>query len=432
MMPSPTSGNEHMEPQMSDAGLKPEKFLTPEMTIDLEAKRPPAKGNAEALSSNDNEETQEEKASPRRKFTMDLAGDIVLDTGCQYLIKSLMPSRGVMVLYGQSGTGKSFLALDAALHVAAGRSWAGKKVSRGIDLKVENGIEREVKRGVVYIASEGGHGFKKRIVAAMRERKIPASVPFALITDAPKLGDNGCELDKLIAAIERQEDLCGKPRLIIFDTLACSLHDLNESDSSHMSRFTDKAKAIGKRFKALVLLVHHSGKDEERGMRGSSALRAAVDATWHVKFDADDGRSFNIEKMKDGASGYDIGFSLEDTTLGTDTDGDTITTKVIGLADDPILAGTAEDRQKRKVARRYVTLQRAIRAIVEKGTKGTGEVPRANGLADERAAMARSDLAKAASDVVEAGKIDKQVYRDFTDLVDEGALVNAGDWYWLP
>ena len=72
----------------------------------------------------------------------------------RYLVKGWMDRGALTVAYGESNVGKTFFALDIALHVAANWSWHGARVEGGL---------------VLYIASEGGHGFKNRVSAVRIE-----------------------------------------------------------------------------------------------------------------------------------------------------------------------------------------------------------------------------------------------------------------------
>lgn len=57
-----------------------------------------------------------------------------------WLIKRTLPQKGVALIYGHPSSGKSFLALDIAMHVALGWDWNGLRVRKGL---------------VVYVAAEG-------------------------------------------------------------------------------------------------------------------------------------------------------------------------------------------------------------------------------------------------------------------------------------
>ena len=65
-----------------------------------------------------------------------------------YLIKGWLDRGAASVLYGESNVGKTFLALDIALHVAAGLRWHGVRVAEACP--------------VIYIATEGPYSRQAR------------------------------------------------------------------------------------------------------------------------------------------------------------------------------------------------------------------------------------------------------------------------------
>lgn len=79
----------------------------------------------------------------------------------------------------------------------------------------------------------------------------------------------------------------------------------------------------------LVTLVHHTGKDASKGMRGHSALHAAMGAVLEVTRDASGTRQWTLAKSKDGEGGITKGFIQQIVHFGTDTDGDSVTSCAI-------------------------------------------------------------------------------------------------------
>ncbi len=255
------------------------------------------------------------------KFRLRPLADIELDTSAQWLVEGLMPAKGLHVLYGAPGTGKSFLALSAALHVAAGKPWGGRSVNGG---------------GVVYVAAEGGENFANRVVAARIALEIPQEAPFALVITAPNLGRDG-DTGTLIAEIRAQTArLRWRPRLVVIDTLSRSAADMNESSSQDVMEFVRNAASISEAFGCVVMPVHHCGKDESKGMRGSSALHGSADAEWMVSRPSDEGpRQLTVEKMKEGPDKGRLTYDLVETGLGEDVAGAKIVTCVARVHDAP-------------------------------------------------------------------------------------------------
>ncbi|MDK6586615.1 AAA family ATPase, partial [Escherichia coli] len=51
----------------------------------------------------------------------------------------------------------------------------------------------------------------------------------------------------------------------------------NENSTEDAMKFHNAVDVLAQRYSCAVVVVHHSGKDEARGMRGSSAMYAAAD-----------------------------------------------------------------------------------------------------------------------------------------------------------
>src|SRR5262249_55577985 len=132
--------------------------------------------------------------------------DIELQPETSYLIKGLLPAKGLVSIYGPPGGGKTFVTLHAALHIAAGLEFCGRRVRQ---------------TGVVYFAAESGGGFLNRAALARDQLGIPRDTPFIVATVAPNLGGSQNDIEMLLVEIRREsERLRCAPGLIILDTLA--------------------------------------------------------------------------------------------------------------------------------------------------------------------------------------------------------------------
>jgi hypothetical protein len=94
-----------------------------------------------------------------------------------------------------------------------------------------------------------------------------------------------------------------------------------------MGRIISNAQLLQRETNGLVVLIHHTGKDASRGARGHSSLFASLDAAIEVKRPAS-GREWHRAKVKDGEDGVTTPFRLEQVALGTDEDGDEISSCV--------------------------------------------------------------------------------------------------------
>lgn len=107
-----------------------------------------------------------------------------------------------------------------------------------------------------------------------------------------------------------------------------------------MGRVLSHCKSMHRATGALIVLVHHSGKDAAKGARGWSGLKAAADAEIEITRNGDF-RTIRVSKMKDGMDSQTWTFKLNPVLLGLDADGDEITSCVVEFVDPPIeLKGT--------------------------------------------------------------------------------------------
>lgn len=225
-----------------------------------------------------------------------------------WIVKGLLPQAEIGFLYGASGSGKTFMALDLAATIARGAEWRGLKTTPV---------------PVLYVAAEAGEGIKKRMAAYDQEfgaegdrPRIMAAVPNLLSPDDAQ-------------AIVKSTNLRGGAGLIILDTMAAS-HTGDENSSKDMSLFVSLCKDISAKTGAMVLVVHHTGKDAARGVRGHSSLYAAADVVLEVfKNDEEKKSCLAVVKQKDGETGAEYGFSLTQVQVGVDPDGEPITTCVV-------------------------------------------------------------------------------------------------------
>lgn len=182
-----------------------------------------------------------------------------------YLIPSLLPDHSVVLLYGQPGSYKSFLALDIGMTLAAGQMGWGS--SEGDP------------RAVVYVAGEGPRSIARLRRPAWRTvRGIDAAVPFHLVTNMPLAADFS-QVEAFVKSIKAQGL---HPGLVIVDTWARFVWGLNENDAKDAGQAVAALEYIKRQLHCTVLVVHHSGKDSDKGPRGSGAILAGVDATHEV------------------------------------------------------------------------------------------------------------------------------------------------------
>lgn len=244
---------------------------------------------------------------PKSRYKLLTDDDLRKLPPVKWKIKGVLPSHGLAVVFGQSGSGKSFLVLDMLQSLALGRDWFGLKVKPC---------------SVTYIALEGEAGLAGR-VEAYRIHHGTASPNIRYMVEPFKLliAD---DINDLVQAIRD----AGTGDVVVLDTLSRATPGSDENDSKDMGLIIAAAKMLQELIGGLVLLVHHSGKDAAKGMRGHSSLHAALDCAIEVKRTGDH-RQWLVAKSKDGEDGASHSFMVEVMHLGIDSDGDPITSCVV-------------------------------------------------------------------------------------------------------
>ena len=250
-------------------------------------------------------EAAREPAKPEPRYKLLTAADLRDLPPLAWRVKGVLPAVGLAALYGPSASGKSFLAFDMAASIAEGQSWFDSRIEAA---------------PVVYAALEGEAGFKLRAQAweVSRGRNLPGGLhmmmqPFKL-TEPQDVQD--------LAAV------VPAGAVVFLDTLNRAAPTADENSSKDMGEILQAAKTLQAITGGLVVLVHHTGKDATRGLRGHSSLFAAMDAAVEVSRDGDR-REWKVAKSKDGADGDAHPFKLHIETLGVDEHGDPVTSCVV-------------------------------------------------------------------------------------------------------
>lgn len=224
----------------------------------------------------------------------------------RWAVKGLVPQQALGFVFGASGTFKSFIALDYALHRAYGLKWLGRRTVQAIP---------------IYLAAEGGAGLMRRIEAWHKARGMDwrlcpmrvVIVPLTLRTQAAHLRQ----------ALQKM-DL--NPGDIIVDTMSQTFTG-NENSNDEVA---DWLRVLGTELRdsmrATVIVVHHTGHVATERPRGASAIIANIDFAFGVFRDEKEMlATVEFQKVKDGERPEAETFSLNRVELGKDEDGDPIT-----------------------------------------------------------------------------------------------------------
>ncbi len=243
----------------------------------------------------------------------------------RYLVKGWLDRGASSVVYGESNVGKTFFAMDLALHVAARLPWHGIKVAELGD--------KDWPGQVYYLALEGGSGFSNRICAMRKERpdlfdRIEEAgdfVPWPATIDLHGATDG----EAIAQAIN---DTSEPASLVVIDTLARAMGSGDENTAKDMGQFIRNVDLIRERTGAHVMVIHHCGKDASKGARGSGSLRGAIDTEIELT------RSGSVvmaetKKQRDMPSGKVFAYTLRSVLIGHDEDGDAVTSAVVDVAE---------------------------------------------------------------------------------------------------
>ncbi len=266
------------------------------------------------------------------------------------------------IVYGESNAGKTFFFTDLALSVAAGQSWFGREVEQG---------------GVVYCVLEGGFGFRNRVRAWLDFNGHGDDLPFAAITSSINLLDPEADLQRLIDAVQEAARTFTIPvKLIVIDTLARAFAGGNENSSEDMGRFVLNIDALRRATGACVAGIHHSGKDQAKGARGHSSLRAAIDTEIEViATEAENGevtRKAKCQKQRDMPKFDDFGFGMQIVEMGKNRRNKPVTTCVIVPAETT----KAEPKAKSMSSDQRQAFEILCDAIATDGATGYAGIPK--------------------------------------------------------
>lgn len=202
----------------------------------------------------------------------------------EWLIKDLVVDDGLTTVFGDPGAGKSFVVLDMCLRLALGMDWHGAETKQ---------------TGILYIAGEGARGLGKRVKGWRKEHgKQGAKAPFMLLPVPVALLDPA-QRAKLLRTIDEAMRRSGFPiGLVVIDTLSRSLAGAGENGADEMGALVASTDIVRQHTGGAVLGVHHSGKDKEKGMRGSTVLLGACDGVIRVSKDGEL-VTLKTEKQKD-------------------------------------------------------------------------------------------------------------------------------------
>ncbi len=233
------------------------------------------------------------------------------------LVEGLIGERSIVLIWGPSTVGKSFLIISLCAAIAQGILWFGYKCLTG---------------SVLYVALEGEEGFSNRIKAytlAFLNRGddgIEGALPFAIINEQINFGPNDADhgdpannpsVQRLIATAKDVARQSGLPvRAVVYDNFRTATPGLHGNYDEEVAGFYAKVKYINQHIGGASFVIHNAGKDASRGARGSQFHQDVADVELEAK-EVGGKRSFEVIKVRDGKAGALYGFAIDQISLGT-------------------------------------------------------------------------------------------------------------------
>lgn len=267
-----------------------------------------------------------------------------------WIVENFIEQGSLNLLFGEPGAGKSLFALDWAFCIAIGLDWHDSRTKQ---------------TDVVVIAGEGHAGLSRRFKAL--EVKYQMQVPENLyISEKPA---DLMDLQNAQWVADAVKGLCQNPGLVIVDTFARNMTG-DENNAQDVGKFINNLEVFMKPLGAAVLVVHHSGHSQKDRSRGSSSIRAAMDAEFSAT-KSDGGIILACHKAKDFEALKPMQFGLKVTDLGwTDADGEQMTSVYLEHQGE----ATGKTKGKRLSARDDAILTSLNEAIAAHGVDPNSEI----------------------------------------------------------
>jgi archaellum biogenesis ATPase FlaH len=244
----------------------------------------------------------EHLAAPESETEPSLWQHFTLDSGLEHyrtekpwLIYGLYQQDSLGMIYGDGGSGKTYLAINQAVHLACGIPW------------LSNEYPASGEKKVLYCISEGRRQFFFRMLAAVNgmgqmgydvteiKRKVNQNI--LIVTEVPQLFTDNARLsvDSYLEFWEAEN----RPHidLVIIDTLHRAAVGSNENSEQDANLILEQCRRLSRELGCAVQLIHHSNKSG--GYRGSTAYRNDIDVAIKIEGRGREPRTVIIDKERD-------------------------------------------------------------------------------------------------------------------------------------
>jgi hypothetical protein len=172
------------------------------------------------------------------------------------------------------------------------------------------------------------------------------------------------------------------------------------------------------------LLVHHTGKDKQKGMRGHSSMFAAMDAVIEVVRTENGNRMWRIGKAKDGEDGGENPFRLHVVELDTDEDGDPVHP---ASCDWPNQSKPPAGKSNASRGNQLIVYNALDQLLKESTYRGKGEAP------PDRPCLRLETLQEEAYKrlVMDEKRKPERTTTAITGLINRGVISLHDGWVWM-
>jgi hypothetical protein len=330
------------------------------------------------------------------RFTLFSDDDLPQLPSMRWLVKGVLPESGLAAIYGPPSSGKSFLCFDLAIAISMGIEWFGARVNSA---------------PVVYLWLEGASGFRRRAEAWKTTKQQPLPDKFRYILQPFKLSEP--------ADVHDLAQTLPAGAVVFIDTLNKAAPLTDENSSAEMGRLIEAARALQAHTGGLVVLVHHTGKNQSAGLRGHSSLLGALDTAIEVTRD-NSIRQWNLVKQKDGPDGLKHSFNLLEVAMGTDSDGDPISSCCVSEVDELFTNVSMPQGANQRI------VMEALAPLFDTGSSGVeGTPPDSLSIDIEQAVLTAASKLTCPSD-----KRNTRAREAISGMVSRGVLGSHERWLW--
>jgi hypothetical protein len=314
----------------------------------------------------------------------------------EWLIDGIVTVNGLSMVWGRSGSLKSFAALDQGLCIATGLEWHGHPVRQG---------------RVVYMAAEGARGLGSRALGWIKTRGRDLPEPDFQIIPHALTFSKAEDIDALLQALEYEK----RPiAMIVIDTLSRTFGSGNPNQPSDMNAFVEACERLRQATGAHLMVVHHGGKDTDKNEVGNEGLRNAADTVIHVRR-----KQTGIELINEAPKGKQKDFDefktihLAPVKVHFDQNGTEQSTLILNLSEAP---QSSSDELSDQPEQRLGAVEKRIVAALKKAGEPLGATRLAL-----MANTAKGTIYTSCESLVRKNKIEKLRSKD--DSHDEWRLI---------